>query len=659
MSASPRASTASAVAGVVDAVGRDQRNPDRAFHAPGDPRERRARHHRRDRRDARLVPADPGVDERRAGGFHRLRQRHHLVPRAAAFDQIEHRQPIDDDEIRARGSARAAHDFHRKAHAVLQRAAPFVVAVVGPRRDELVDEVALGAHDLDAVVTGALRELRATRIVGDRLPHAPGAQPARRERADRRPRPRRRRRQRVIRVAPRMQDLQRDLAASVMDRVGDQPVAADLPWERELRGLRFQASGQVGRNAARHHEADAAAGARRVELGHAREAVGRFLESRVHRAHQHAILERGEAEIERRQEVWVRRHGGHCKVTVRRRCRMPPCPTISRLPRLPALAQRLARRETTSRAIVDACLARIDALDGKLHAFVDVYRDDALKLADAADLARSAHAARGPLHGLPIALKDLLEMKDRQTTAGSKSWLGRISDHTATCVDKLLAAGMIPIGKTHMVEFAFGGWGRNQPMGAPWNPWDLATHRVAGGSSSGSAVAVASGMVPAAIGSDTGGSVRIPAALCGLTGLKTTYGLISLYGAVPLSTTLDSIGPLAHTVDDVALLTAAMAGPDPHDAATLGLPPIAFGGGARACAGPPRDAHRVPRARTVPRLHRARCRARSRRGDRGAALAGRRSRGGAGADRFRRHRRTPRQGARRRGLRVPSRLHRG
>ena len=135
---------------------------------------------------------------------------------------------------------------------------------------------------------------------------------------------------------------------------------------------------------------------------------------------------------------------------------------------------------------------------------------------------------------------------------------------------------MIPLGKTHMVEFAFGGWGRNEPMGTPWNPWDTATHRVPGGSSSGSAVAVAAGLVPAAIGSDTGGSVRIPASLCGLTGLKTTYGLISLAGVVPLSTTLDSIGPLTHSVDDAALVTAAMAGPDPRDPGTRDAPHIDF-----------------------------------------------------------------------------------
>lgn len=235
---------------------------------------------------------------------------------------------------------------------------------------------------------------------------------------------------------------------------------------------------------------------------------------------------------------------------------------------LTELATMLARDETTSLAIVEACLARIAALDAKLHAFVEVYGDDARTRARAAD--NGQH--RGPLHGLPIALKDLLEMKGRQTTGGSQTWRGRISDHTATCVAKLEAAGMIPIGKTHLVEFAFGGWGRNEAMGAPWNPWDLATHRVAGGSSSGSAVAVAAGMVPAAIGSDTGGSVRIPAALCGITGLKTTFGLISLYGAVPLSTLLDTIGPLAHTVEDCALLTAAMAGVDPDDPGTRPAP---------------------------------------------------------------------------------------
>jgi len=238
------------------------------------------------------------------------------------------------------------------------------------------------------------------------------------------------------------------------------------------------------------------------------------------------------------------------------------------------LARLTAAGEFSSREIVDACLARIAALDARLHAFVDVYGDAAVAAAQAADLERAAKLPRGPLHGLPIALKDLLHVAGRQTTAGSKSWRGHISDHTATAVERLLAAGMIPLGKTHMVEFAFGGWGRNEPMGAPWNPWDTRTHRVAGGSSSGSAVAVAAGLAPAAIGSDTGGSVRIPGALCGLTGLKTTYGLISLHGAVPLSTTLDTLGPLAHTAEDAALLTAAMAGADARDPATLAAPPF-------------------------------------------------------------------------------------
>jgi len=240
------------------------------------------------------------------------------------------------------------------------------------------------------------------------------------------------------------------------------------------------------------------------------------------------------------------------------------------------LQAHLARGDTSSVEIVEACLQRIARLDARLHAFVDVHGESALACAQAADLERQAGMARGPLHGLPIALKDLLHVAGRQTTAGSKSWLGRRSTETATAVARLLAGGMIVLGKTHMVEFAFGGWGRNEPLGTPWNPWDTTTHRVPGGSSSGSAVAVAAGLAPAAIGSDTGGSVRIPSALCGLTGLKTTYGLVSLAGVVPLSVTLDSIGPLARSVDDAALLAGAMAGPDPRDAASLAAPPVDF-----------------------------------------------------------------------------------
>ena len=227
---------------------------------------------------------------------------------------------------------------------------------------------------------------------------------------------------------------------------------------------------------------------------------------------------------------------------------------------LTELSRMLDAGETTSVAIVEACLANIDAQDEKLHAFIEVYREDAMRMAEAADLERKAGFVRGPLHGLPIAIKDLFHIKGRQTTAGSKSWLGRISTETAVCVQRLLDAGMIPLGKTHMVEFAYGTWGTNKPMGTPWNPWDMKVHRVAGGSSSGSAVAVAAGMAPAALGTDTGGSVRIPAALCGLVGLKPTYGRIPLDGVVPLSKSLDSVGPITRTVEDAALLVAVMAG---------------------------------------------------------------------------------------------------
>jgi aspartyl-tRNA(Asn)/glutamyl-tRNA(Gln) amidotransferase subunit A len=243
---------------------------------------------------------------------------------------------------------------------------------------------------------------------------------------------------------------------------------------------------------------------------------------------------------------------------------------------LAELARLLVDGAVSSREIVTTYVDRIAALDGRLHAFVDVYREDALAAAEAADRARRSGAARGPLHGLPIAIKDLVHLRGRMTTAGSKARPHGIATETSTAAEHLLAAGMIPLGKTHLVEFAYGAWGCNVPMGAPWNPWDTKIHRVAGGSSSGSAVAVAAGLAPAAIGSDTGGSIRIPSGLTGLTGLKPTYGVVSLAGVFPLATSLDSLGPLARDVEDAALITAVMAGPDPRDPATLGAPLIDF-----------------------------------------------------------------------------------
>lgn len=245
---------------------------------------------------------------------------------------------------------------------------------------------------------------------------------------------------------------------------------------------------------------------------------------------------------------------------------------------LTELARALAEGRVSSREVVAACLERIAALDGKLHSFVEVYRAEALAAADRADRDRAADHIHGALHGLPIAIKDLVHLRGKVTTAGSKSRPHGVAHETATAAERLIAVGMIPLGKTHLVEFAFGGWGRNAPMGAPWNPWDATVHRVAGGSSSGSAVAVAAGLAPAGLGSDTGGSIRIPAAFCGLTGLKPTYGVVSIAGVFPLAATLDSLGPITHTVDDAALLCAVMSGPDPRDPATLAAPAIDFAG---------------------------------------------------------------------------------
>jgi aspartyl-tRNA(Asn)/glutamyl-tRNA(Gln) amidotransferase subunit A len=223
--------------------------------------------------------------------------------------------------------------------------------------------------------------------------------------------------------------------------------------------------------------------------------------------------------------------------------------------------------------LVEAALARIGAADAKLHAFVEVYAAEARLAAEAADKAiRSGHAI-GPLHGIPIALKDLIEIEGRATTGGSQVWRDRQSTYTATLAQRLIAAGLIVIGKTHTVEFAMGGWGTNQHRGTPWNAWDPAVARTPGGSSSGSGVAVAAGFAPWAVGTDTGGSVRLPASWCGLTGLKTTIGRISTYGILPLAPTLDTPGPMARSVIDAALLYSAMQGPDPLDPRTRGIAP--------------------------------------------------------------------------------------
>lgn len=241
---------------------------------------------------------------------------------------------------------------------------------------------------------------------------------------------------------------------------------------------------------------------------------------------------------------------------------------------LSELSAGLARGEFSSRDLVSHYLARIARANGKLNAFVAVYEEEALAAADACDRARAAGRMVGPLHGLPIAVKDLADIEGRIGTVGSKHFVARRGSVTATVVERLEAAGMIVLGKAQMVEFAFGGFGTNPLLGAPWNPWDLATQRVPGGSSSGSGVAVAAGLAPAAIGSDTGGSIRIPAGFCGIVGLKHTFGRVSLHGCFALSTTLDSVGPMTRTVADSALILAAIAGPDPRDPGTLGAPAL-------------------------------------------------------------------------------------
>ena len=238
-------------------------------------------------------------------------------------------------------------------------------------------------------------------------------------------------------------------------------------------------------------------------------------------------------------------------------------------------AERVRRGDTTFRESVDACLDRIDAASS-LDAFELVAADAARAAADARDALLATGTDLGPLMGVPFGVKDIMAVDGLPTTNGSNADTGALSGTEGTLIGRLRHAGAIVIGKTRTVEFALGATGVNTSRGTPWNPLDRSVHRIPGGSSSGSAVAVAAGLVGFALGTDTGGSIRIPACLCGLVGHKTTVGLWPTDGIFPLSPTLDSAGPLCRTVHDAALLHAAVTG-EPAPAARSGVAGLRFG----------------------------------------------------------------------------------
>ena len=232
---------------------------------------------------------------------------------------------------------------------------------------------------------------------------------------------------------------------------------------------------------------------------------------------------------------------------------------------LDAAARALDAGRTTSRALVESCLARIaDPAGEGARAFVTTYSATAREAADAADLLRRAGRSPSPWAGLPFSLKDLFDVAGEATPAGSRVLAGAApAVRHAESVRRMLAAGLVAVGRTAMTEFAFSGLGLNPHSGTPSSPWDRAIGRIPGGSSSGAAVSVADGMALAALGTDTGGSCRIPAAFCGVVGFKPTARRVPLRGAFPLAPSLDSIGPLANSVACCATLDALLAGDEP------------------------------------------------------------------------------------------------
>jgi aspartyl-tRNA(Asn)/glutamyl-tRNA(Gln) amidotransferase subunit A len=236
------------------------------------------------------------------------------------------------------------------------------------------------------------------------------------------------------------------------------------------------------------------------------------------------------------------------------------------------LARLIATKAVSPVEVVRVHLDRIAGLDGDLRAYITVCADAAMEAARAAEAALMSGGPVGPLHGVPYALKDLYDTAGTRTTGGSRIFADRVPAADATAARRLTRAGGILLGKLNMVEFAYGPEGLNAHYGHPRNPWDPAVHRMAGGSSSGSGVAVVAGLAPGALGSDTGGSIRIPASLCGITGLKPTYGRVSRAGVLPLAWSMDHVGPMTRTAADCALMLGAIAGYDPADASTSVLP---------------------------------------------------------------------------------------